>query len=202
MVGILKNPLSKEQMHVKESDNVVDFRKQVYKNTQLNAKLTSGKNSKTHNMLDSDGVRAHVIPKDILSLKHEHDEEEKLQWNQKNLADNEIAKQQYQEIHVDETKTPYQGAVDPAGEYYKADDEDEMDGELNSFSLGEPEFEMKPVFNSQIEIDENLEDDNQEEDAKAKHKRFEEMRKKHYNVKEVFKSNNSQKDEDEEDDAE
>lgn len=32
--------------------------------------------------------------------------EERVQWNQRNLAENEITKKQFQDIHIDEPKTP------------------------------------------------------------------------------------------------
>lgn len=220
MGGILKNPLPKDKI-IKKNDNesVSEFRKQVFKNTQLNAKLTARKDIGTlnqpfqSNKLDSDGTS--IIesesdvplarrsfdgpPKDVLQMKQEEDE--RLQWNKKNLEDNEITKQQFQDIHVDEPKTPYQGAVDPAGEYYRVDDEDDEnndipelpnDGDLDNFTLGEPEFDIKDTSNQQ-EIDVPMEDENNQEsdeevEKEARHRKFEEMRKKHYDLREIFKS--------------
>ena len=82
-------------------------------------------------------------------------------WNKQNLDENEILKQQYQDIHVDEPKTPYQGAVDLEGEYYKVDDD-----ELEDFSLGD----------SAVEV----------EEEKPK-KSFAEMRKEHYKLGNALK---------------
>ncbi|EDO16513.1 hypothetical protein Kpol_513p29 [Vanderwaltozyma polyspora DSM 70294] len=201
--GILKNPLSKEQVTKEDTEDVAEFRKQVLKNTQLNAKLTSGLDSKMHMSL-SQGGESHILPKDTLTLKHEHDvqqvqdDEEKLQWNQKNLEDNEIAKLQYKDIHVDEPKTPYQGAVDPNGEYYKIDDEND---DLDDFSLGEAEYDTKPTLDED-RLEENVSEQAEqleEDDKEARHKKFEEMRKKHYNVKEIFKNKHLHEDEDDED---
>ncbi|CCE65584.1 hypothetical protein TPHA_0L02330 [Tetrapisispora phaffii CBS 4417] len=234
MVGILKNPLSKDDIPaVDESENVAEFRKQVFMNTQLNAKLTKGQASEIYNELaakekslrEGDPKSGHgFVPRDSVSLKHEHDvptlEEEinssedggnNLQWNKNNLAENEIKKLQYANIHVDEPKTPYQGAVDPSGEYYTPDDEDEPQGtgdgagasnvrslsDLDGFTLGEPEYKMEPVNDDgRIEMDpDEVQEADEEAAEEAKHRRFEEMRKKHYNVKEVFKNRHPADDE-------
>ncbi|CAL9729303.1 protein Glc8p [Monosporozyma unispora] len=216
MGGILKNALSNEEQILKEktaNEPTSEFRQKVYENTQLNAKLT-GKN-----LLNTTNVTGggRFIPKDTLLMKREErakkgeltkeEEEERLQWNQENLAANEITKQQFQDIHVDEPKTPYQGAVDPHGEYYNVDDEDN----LNDFSLGEPEIQIPEeeeneenieragkdvqIDNPDVEFieqddeptdDEAEDDEEEEESAEARHKRFEEMRKQHYNVKDIF----------------
>lgn len=201
MGGILKNPLPQEEVPAESEESISDFRKQVFMNTQLNAKLTSNKND-AHKVAVP---HKHVLPKDTLSLKHQQEAEERLQWNQKNLAANEITKQQYQDIHIDEPKTPYQGAVDPSGEYYKSDEEEEA-GDLDDFSLGEPEFNMKKTNGVESSKDlappeEELNEGNEEEEeAEAKHRRFEEMRKKHYNLKEVFQKRRTQNGDEGEDD--
>lgn len=206
MGGILKNALSNEEQILKEkaaNESTSEFRQKVYENTQLNAKLTGKNLANTAHVTGSGGF----IPKDTLLMKREEkvkkgeltkEEEERLQWNQENLAANEITKQQFQDIHVDEPKTPYQGAVDPHGEYYSVDDEDN----LNDFSLGEPEIQVpedevvaQEIDNKDVRIEqpeiESTEQDNEseeeeEESAEARHKRFEEMRKKHYNVNDIF----------------
>lgn len=150
MGGILKNPLSKDEVKKAEDESLSAFRQTVYKNTQLNAKLTSRKDNNCGELNKKPYFGGDRIPKDTLMMKREHDlaEEERLQWNQRNLAENEITKKQFQDIHVDEPKTPYQGAVDPAGEYYKVDDEDAIPGlddeGLDDFTLGEAVYEVKP----------------------------------------------------------
>lgn len=192
MGGILKNPLPEGQTSENE-ESVSEFRKQVYKNTQLNAKLTS-KNAEANK-----AVNAAHLPKDTLSLKRQQEREEALKWNQKNLAANELTKQQFQDIKIDEPKTPYQGAVDPSGEYYRPDDDDD----LNNFSLGEPEVEPEAepevLVNEQNDSSEDQKDPSKTlSDEEARHKKFEEMRKKHYNLKEVFKNRRLHGNEDEE----
>lgn len=271
MGGILKNPLSPQEVTQKqENESVSEFRKQVYKNTQLNAKLTAGngidslnapfagdrivpgggngEGVTTVNSLHPDDSNSEtpVIgrrrsssssshgfpPKDSLQMKL--DEEERLQWNKRNLEENEITKQQFQDIHVDEPKTPYQGAVDPEGEYYRDDDEEDdddnnnegpsgipplpNDAELDDFTLGEPEYaiddseEKSAKVNETHDVhmaddpvqsneDEEDEEELDEEAAKAlKHKKFEEMRKKHYNLREMFKNRRNHPPEDEDED--
>lgn len=223
MGGILKNALSPEEQLLKEktvNESIGEFRQQVYENTKLNAKLTnSNTNSKNGNnvkniLTSKNNMTGNkFIPKDTLLMKREQmaklskanssdnnedadeneDEDERLQWNQENLEQNEITKKQFQDIHVDEPKTPYQGAMALNGEYYTIDDEDN----LNDFSLGEPEVKIPETtsLNEKVTIKEEPEQEDQEEEegteeeesAGARHRRFEEMRKKHYNVKHLFK---------------
>jgi len=152
----------------------------------------------------------------VLQLKKE--EEERLQWNKRNLAENEVTKQQYSDIHIDEPKTPYQGAVDPQGEYYRDDDEEDNVednnnddrsnraaalpnvSDLDDFTLGEPEYDIKDTTdNNDVEVhmadndneEEDIESEDELDEGKAKelrHKKFEEMRKKHYDLREMFKN--------------
>lgn len=269
MGGILKNPLTPQEVGQKqESESVSEFRKQVFKNTQLNAKLTAGNGIDSLNApfagdkivpgggngegvfsvnsvhpddntgtpvsgrrRSSSSSSGHgFAPRDALQMKL--DEEERLQWNKRNLEENEITKQQFQDIHVDEPKTPYQGAVDPEGEYYRDDDDDDdennnegpsgipplpNDAELDDFTLGEPEYAIvdnkDEIEGSQgpdvhmaetpdLDDGEDEEEDLDEEATRAlKHKKFEEMRKKHYNLREMFKNRrNHPEDEDEDED--
>lgn len=165
-----------------------------------------------------------------LALSRARTEEELLKWNKQNLADNEIAKQQYQDIHIDEPKTPYQGAVDPNGEYYTIDDDDndnfgnfQLNDPEGSFSLGEPEVAANPAHSKSVDIVKNehatdadkttqydsAEDDEEEEEKEGKilspeerHRKFEEMRKKHYNIKDVLRDRSKYEDEDEDEDEE
>ena len=286
MGGILKNPLPPEAIQKEEDiskESIKEFRKQVYKNTQLNAKLTSKKDlnalnaSFSSDSMSSSGSseqddlvaairekqKSTGLPRDSLLLKHEHDqqqqqqqfssgsgiseeqeqeqEQERLQWNQQNLEANEITKQQFQDIHVDEPKTPYQGAVDPHGEYYRVDDEDEvgLDGDeemkesgadgmsnrqttaatggvstggndlddLNDFSLGEPEISLdrqKELESGgggvEVVMADKDSETKEEETAEERHRRFEEMRRKHYDLREVFKNGKFHQDFDEDED--
>ncbi|CAI4049005.1 PP1-complex regulatory subunit GLC8 SKDI_13G4420 [Saccharomyces kudriavzevii IFO 1802] len=223
MGGILKNPLalSPEQLAQQDPETLEEFRRQVYENTQKNAKLTSTKRNvpglgHAEEEVEIVGTSKGFLPKDTLSLKHEQDmlskmtPEERVQWNQRNLAENEITKQQFQDIHIDEPKTPYQGAVDPHGEYYRVDDDEDEDNnssdkkpgqvandDIDDLSLGEPEFEIKE--NKQPDIETN--DENNEDSTEARHKKFEEMRKKHYDVRAIFNKKAHQASEDEDEDA-
>lgn len=200
MGGILKNTIVERTDS--EPESISEFRKQVLKNTRLNAGLTSAERAR---ILQQNGIeddsKHHTVPKDTLQLKKEQElADEKLRWNHENLEANEIAKQQFQDIHVDEPKTPYQGAVDPDGEYYAidADDDDEDDGGLNGstqrpaklddlddLSLGAPEIAVsvrKPDSDEVEGISEN-----EDEDPETKHRRFLEKRKEFYNFKNVLK---------------
>lgn len=194
MGGILKNSIPEEESPNPEGESVSQFRQKVLKNTQLNAKLTSNSKLPHH---------THGIPKDTLSMKLQDSDPDRLKWNKQNLEENEITKQQFDDIHIDEPKTPYQGAVDPSGEYYKVDDEEEED--LGSFTLGEPEVELKedtePVTLLETSEDLPLEED-EDDEATAKHKKFEEMRKKHYNIREALKAKPDAEDDEYEEDQE
>ncbi|KAL6933997.1 uncharacterized protein HGUI_00771 [Hanseniaspora guilliermondii] len=191
VVGILKN---KEQDntaqhqdidHNSSKEDLQKFRKQVYENTLLNAKLTDQQNHKgikrlsetslsSPNEFEGETEDGHhfKVPKDVLQMKLEQNEpstppkqvsNENIMWNKKNLDDNEILKQQYQDIHVDEPKTPYQGAIDLQGEYYRVDDDD-----LEDFSLGEAAVEP-------------------EEEGEKPKKSFAELRKEHYKLGNALK---------------
>ncbi|AMD21972.1 HFR117Wp [Eremothecium sinecaudum] len=181
MGGILKNKsaLKEEEEQAFDAESVTEFRQQVLKNTRLNAQLTSRQGS-DGSLPISSPVKGGV-PKDTLSLKREQDQKEALQWNQVNLDENEIAKLEFQSVHVDEPKTPYQGAIDPNGEYYRHDDEDD----LESLTLGEPQYRA-----SEQPGEDDISDDQEHEDCDSvtidKRKKFAEMRKKHYDVREVF----------------
>lgn len=192
--------------HIDENsskDDLHRFRQQVYENTLLNAKLMDSRNHQDIRRLSSGGdndeymsfgdeVAPHRIPKDILQMRLEqegkvlpldahnitsNDGSENIVWNKQNLAENEILKQQYQDIHVDEPKTPYQGAIDLQGEYYTVDD-DEDEG-LDGFSLGDPSI-SEPVLSKKDE-------ENEEEVAEAPKKSFAELRKDHYKVGNALK---------------
>lgn len=193
VVGILKNK-DQQQMdnqspeidHNSSKEELQKFRQQVYQNTLLNAKLTDNqnhrdikKNSDTSlNSAEFEGEtedgRHFKVPKDVLQMKLETKEpstppkqvsNENIVWNKQNLDENEILKQKYQDIHVDEPKTPYQGAIDLEGEYYKVDDD-----ELEDFSLG----------------DSAVQREEEEEEEKPK-KTFAELRKEHYKLGNALK---------------
>lgn len=190
VVGILKNKGQEnvnnqqpEINHNSSKEELQKFRKQVYENTLLNAKLADNQNHMdikrlSETSLSSPGEfegetedgRHFKVPKDVLQMKLDKNVlgtppsqviNDNIIWNKQNLDDNEILKQQYQDIHVDEPKTPYQGAVDLEGEYYKVDDD-----ELEDFSLGD----------SAVEV----------EEEKPK-KSFAEMRKEHYKLGNALK---------------
>lgn len=186
MEGILKNTGSYDEQEAQDYDNtsVDQFRQQVLKNTKLNAQLTS--QIKTRGMSSGSTQFKMKVPKDTLSLKRglqQQQHEDGLQWNQSNLDSNEVAKREFQDIYIDEPKTPYQGAIDPNGEYYRADDEEC----LEDLSLGEPQFNDSQ-FKQKIQINTESLRPKHVEDSDKRHECFEEMRKKHYNVGKLFKN--------------
>lgn len=188
VVGILKNKEQDNSVqqqdidHNSSKEDLQKFRKQVYENTLLNAKLTDQNNhlgikrlsetslspSKEFEGETEDGHHFKV-PKDVLQMKLEQSEpstpNENIMWNKQNLDENEILKQQYQDIHVDEPKTPYQGAIDLQGEYYRVDDDD-----LEDFSLGDSAVEPE-----------------EEKEVEKPKKSFAELRKEHYKLGNALK---------------
>ena len=195
VIGILKNKeqekldtQSPEIDHNSSKEELQKFRQQVYENTLLNAKLTNNQNHKnikksnetslssTEFEGETDDGHHFKVPKDILQMKLEAKEpstppmqvqNDNIIWNKQNLDENEILKQKYQDIHVDEPKTPYQGAIDLEGEYYRMDDDD-----LEDFSLGDSAVQR--------------EEKEEEEEVKPK-KTFAELRKEHYKLGNALK---------------
>jgi protein phosphatase inhibitor 2 len=154
MGGILKNKSDKETASVAQSTK--EFREQVLKNTKLNAQLTS----EHHQTSD---LPHHLSEEDM----------EKLQWNKKNLEDNEAIQQKIlenMETTIDEPKTPFQHATE-MNEYYKDDDD------LEAFSLGEPELKEDEVS---VLDKETVESEEYEEPKPKPQMSFEEMKKMHY----------------------
>ncbi|XBW36884.1 hypothetical protein QEN19_002463 [Hanseniaspora menglaensis] len=208
-----------EHPHINQSSTKEDlhkFRQQVYENTLLNAQLVDSKNHAGIRRLsgsseseelegNTEDGRHFKIPKDVLQMRLEqegkytspttptkNERDENIVWNSQNLAENEILKQKYQDIHVDEPKTPYQGAIDLQGEYYNVDD-DEEDG-LEGFSLGNPSIAQTDIDDIDMDAEEKFETD---EGSKSK-KSFADMRKQHYNLGNVLKQGKDLLNEDDE----
>ncbi|ODQ80867.1 hypothetical protein BABINDRAFT_20651, partial [Babjeviella inositovora NRRL Y-12698] len=181
-------------------------RKQVLENTMLNAQLFS-ENSKGQEIreklkqkkleLQQTGAKKSCAGDENLLLG-EATETDELKWDEANLYLNEQNKSAT--MKIDEPKTPYTGGVDPNGEYYQEDDDEEDTKTaalgIPSFSLGESEFHEDDEVNRQsinggsiipgeqeAEEEEEEEEDEPQLSAEEKHRRFEEMRKKHYHLK-------------------
>ncbi|AOA62039.1 Protein phosphatase 1 (Glc7p) regulatory subunit [Komagataella phaffii CBS 7435] len=174
--GILRNaPQDTNYDENAKVDEEFD-RKKVLENTNINAKLF--KDAADAAQTKGDKIRQK------LKEKKQQLEEEHLKWNEANLYMNEQEK--CATMKIDEPKTPYEGGVDPTGEYYQDDEE-----ELDNFALGEPEFtvpkEEQEPFEPSEPSEPSSEDSETEhapkETAQQKHKRFEEMRKQHYHLK-------------------
>ncbi|KAI5955113.1 hypothetical protein KGF54_001674 [Candida jiufengensis] len=189
--GILRNnSISESQQQLQDKLD----RKEVIKNTQLNAKLNSDTSK-------GDEIRAKIAQKkkelgiddEDQAKEHEH-----LKWDELNIYKNEQEKSAT--MKIDEPKTPYEGGFNPEGEYYK-DDDDNDDNEIPEFELGEGEYdklnenENKSSLHGSEVLKDNQQEEPEEEDededgegeepltAEERHKRFEEKRKEHYHLK-------------------
>lgn len=167
--GILRN-----KSEASPEENALEFdRQEVIRNTVLNSQLRSD---------DSKGDK---IRAKIAEMKEPEHGGEHLKWDELNLYKTEQEK--CATMKIDEPKTPYEGGFDPSGEYYN-DDDDNIPG----FDLGEGENDnnvLESLNGGEVlkNDDEDIEDEEDEREeqltAEEKHKRFEELRKKHYHMK-------------------
>ncbi|RLV96187.1 Protein GLC8 [Spathaspora sp. JA1] len=204
--GILRNK-NEGQVITHEVLDQLD-RQEVIKNTQLNARLSAEYSSR------GDKIRAKIAEEkrrrsfgaSASASEGEGEGEQEgsgdhLKWDEINLYKTEQEKAAT--MKIDEPKTPYEGGFNPAGEYYRDDDEDENEGnnedDIPSFELGEGEYDKEhPVVGSlrggevipqepTEEGEADYEDDGEEEEeeltAEERHRRFEERRKAHYHLK-------------------
>lgn len=110
-----------------------------------------------------------------------------LKWDEINLYKTEQEKAAT--MKIDEPKTPYEGGFNPQGEYYQQDEVD-GDDDIPQFELGEGEAtqNIQLLNGGEVLPLEEMEEEEEEEEerpltAEERHKRFEEMRKKHYHLK-------------------
>lgn len=175
--GILRN---KEEGHAALREQGDLDRQEVIRNTKYNAHLTA-------DATKGDRIRAQIAE----AKQHNGKDAEHLKWDEINLYKTEQEKAAT--MKIDEPKTPYEGGFDPLGEYYQDDDEEA----IPAFTLGESEFvpaETQGSLNGG-EVIASPEDDKDAEDgedgeeqtpeevlAEERHRRFEEMRRKHYHL--------------------
>lgn len=154
-------------------------RQEVINNTRLNAQVAETRGDK---------IRAKIA-----ELKKEDDNEptpdregDHLKWDELNLYQTEQEKNST--MKIDEPKTPYEGGFNPEGEYYKDDDEDAIpEFELGAGELDIDHTRIDSLNGGEVLKNENEEEEEEEEEkvetAEERHKRFEDMRKKHYHLK-------------------
>ncbi|KAI1184326.1 hypothetical protein F5B17DRAFT_89722 [Nemania serpens] len=189
--GILKNSFhrSPPESPVKEKD--LSEKQLTILNTQTNA----GHRRSSSSASRPAGVRRRSSRTSSLSADDELAAGQRLQWDEANLYLTE--QERTSTMKIDEPKTPY------ARHYEPSEDEDDemMDGDpIPGLSLGEPEEEVpEPHFSpsrkpSKVHVSDEdatpLHDAENEylgmtAEEREKHRKFEELRKKHYEMKGV-----------------
>lgn len=181
--GILRNKDEKRER--RELTEELD-RKEVIRNTMLNAKLAS-ESSK------GEEIRAKIAQARKLGSGENGAEDngnnEHLKWDEINLYKTEQEKSAT--MKIDEPKTPYTGGFNPNGEYYQEDDID-----IPAFNLGKSELEKQSLPQDSLnggliyvdpdqkfDEEEPKDDEKEQLTAEERHKRFEEKRKQHYHMK-------------------
>ena len=202
MAGILKNSFQRSPptspTHVKREEDGADDKtdKEItIQNTQINAG-----HRRSSSAARPGGSRR---PSSRTPSHHGDDELEssqRLKWDEANLYLTE--QERSSTMKIDEPKTPYAKHYDPAED--PSDEDEPMDGnvkgkedEIPGLSLGEPEEEVPEgefaKRASKVQVDETGSGHDNEDDETAgmtpeereKHRRFEQMRKKHYQMRSV-----------------
>lgn len=170
-------------------------RREVIRNTRLNAQLTSAQEKSKGDILRHKIAEQKALdPAGTEEPSTASAEGEHLKWDELNLYKTEQEK--CATMRIDEPKTPYEGGFNPNGEYYR-DDED-----IPGFELGEGEFDADatqapsslnggeiirlPDADADADADAEVEDNEDsppELSAEERHRHFEEMRKEHYHMK-------------------
>ncbi|RYP06463.1 hypothetical protein DL765_009472 [Monosporascus sp. GIB2] len=196
--GILKNSFQKSpppESPIKEKD--LSEKELTIINTQTNAghrRSSSAASRPPGSRRQSSRTPSHA--------DEDADNNQRLKWDEANLYLTE--QERTSTMKITEPKTPYAKHYDPSED---DDDEEMMDGEhagkeeIPGLSLGEPEEELpESEFGSsrkQNKVHVNDEDATPQHDAdeyigmtpeeQEKHRKFEELRKKHYEMKDVAK---------------
>ncbi|KAI5918862.1 hypothetical protein F4810DRAFT_715092 [Camillea tinctor] len=196
--GILKNSYQKSppESPIKEKD--LDEKELTIVNTQVNAghrRSSSAASRPAGSRRQSSRTPSHSGAEDELANN------QRLTWDEANLYLTE--QERSSTMKITEPKTPYARHYEPSED----DDEEYPDGdnsreEIPGLSLGEPEEEVpEDEFKSSrkhSKVHVNDEDATPQHDAEnelagmtaeelEKHRKFEELRKKHYEMKEVAK---------------
>ncbi|KAI0017170.1 hypothetical protein F4780DRAFT_796782 [Xylariomycetidae sp. FL0641] len=195
--GILKNSYQKSPPVSPTQEKNLDEKELTIVNTQANA----GHRRSSSTASRPSGSRRQSSRTPSLGGDEALNNSQRLQWDEANLYLTE--QERTATMKITEPKTPYARHYDPAED----EDDDLMDGEpsqkeeIPGLSLGEPEEEIpEGEFSSrkQNKVHVNDEDATPLHDAeneflgmtpeeREKHRKFEQLRKKHYEMKDVAK---------------
>lgn len=191
--GILRNRNETSPTLPHDADARELDRREVIRNTRLNAQLTSAQEKSKGDILRHKIAEQKALdPAGTEEPSTASAEGEHLKWDELNLYKTEQEK--CATMRIDEPKTPYEGGFNPNGEYYRDDDD------IPGFELGEGEFdadatqapsslnggEIIRLPDADADADAEVEDDEDsppELSAEERHRHFEEMRKEHYHMK-------------------
>ncbi|GMM28901.1 Glc8 protein [Martiniozyma asiatica (nom. inval.)] len=177
--SILKNAVADATYRYESQNHLTpsEFdRKKVIENTRLNAATNLSHCNPSQPLINSNNLNANL-------------ESDELKWDEKNLLINEQEKSAT--MKIDEPKTPYEGGFDPNNDYYRTDNEDELE-DLDDLNMGvgkdddtdlglQNEIEVVHVPPVKIGRDVQI-DQNEENEQERKRAEFERKRKMHYHV--------------------
>ncbi|KAK9475728.1 hypothetical protein V1514DRAFT_339211 [Lipomyces japonicus] len=190
--GILKNPPSLAAYNAEFSQ--VDH-EQVILNTNINA-AQHGDHSKLNIRRLSSNSNDGKLSSTVADNSQDDENGPRLKWDEVNLYLTE--QDRTAKMKITEPKTPYQHSFEPID-----DDEDELEVEdVPGLSLGEPAEEV-PHHEPKVTVDHDRfkgsSDDDEEGHDDEKHRRFQELRKKHYEMKSALQLGHELEDKEEDD---